>query len=124
MMALRAETLAIQAVLTNVLFQMKRLDPELADAIARNFDNAADQIKRAGRAASSEPVVRGTADRISWPRLQPTLDQLMPSPPAQSSPGWTRSGSVRGATFGRGLAPLEIRAVPLPMKQHDRVQAW
>ena len=58
MMALRAETLAIQAVLTNVLFQMKRLDPVLADAIARNFDNAADQIKRAGRPASSEPVVK------------------------------------------------------------------
>jgi hypothetical protein len=56
--ALRAETLAIQAVLTNVLFQMKRLHPVLADAIARSFDKAADQIKRAGRPASSEPVVK------------------------------------------------------------------
>jgi hypothetical protein len=56
--ALRAETLAIQAVLTNVLFQLKRLDPVLADAIARSFDNAADQIERAGRLASSEPVVK------------------------------------------------------------------
>jgi hypothetical protein len=56
--ALRAETHAIQAVLTNVLFQLKRLDPVLADAIARSFDNAADQIERAGRLASSEPVVK------------------------------------------------------------------
>jgi hypothetical protein len=55
--ALRAETLAIQAVLTNLLFQLKRLDPVLADAIARSFD-AADQIERAGRLASSEPVVK------------------------------------------------------------------
>jgi hypothetical protein len=45
--ALRAETLAMRAVLTNVLFQLKRPDPVLADAIARSFDNAADQIERA-----------------------------------------------------------------------------
>jgi hypothetical protein len=56
--ALCAETLAIQAVLTNVLFQLKRLDPVLADAIARSFDNAADQIERAGKLGLSEPVVK------------------------------------------------------------------
>jgi hypothetical protein len=54
--ALRAETLAIQAVLTNVLFQLKRLDPVLADAIARSFDNAADQIERASLIVLSQKV--------------------------------------------------------------------
>jgi hypothetical protein len=34
---IRAETLAIQAVLTNVLLELKLLDPTLADAIARGF---------------------------------------------------------------------------------------
>jgi hypothetical protein len=61
----RAETLAIQAVLTNVLFQLKRLDPVLAEAIARGFDDAADQIEDyatpGGRAAPLEPVVRALA---------------------------------------------------------------
>jgi hypothetical protein len=61
----RAETLAIQAVLTNVLFQLKRLDPVLAEAIARGFDDAADQIEShatpGGRALPLEPVVRALA---------------------------------------------------------------
>jgi chemotaxis protein histidine kinase CheA len=57
--ALRAENLAIQAVLTNVLFQLKQLDPVLADAIARSFDNAADQVERAGR--TSEALVNALA---------------------------------------------------------------
>src|SRR5579864_6782321 len=34
---LRAETFAIQAVLTNVFFELKKLDPVLAEAIARGF---------------------------------------------------------------------------------------
>jgi hypothetical protein len=59
---LRAQTLALQAVLTNVLFELKILDPVLADAIARGFDNAANQIEdaatRTGTAASSEPLVK------------------------------------------------------------------
>jgi hypothetical protein len=38
---LRAETLAIQAVLTNVLFELKILDPVLAEAIGRGFESAA-----------------------------------------------------------------------------------
>jgi hypothetical protein len=61
----RAETLEIQAVLTNVLFQLKRLDPVLAEAIARGFDDAADQIESyatpGGRAVPLEPVVRALA---------------------------------------------------------------
>jgi len=59
---IRAETLALQAVLTNVLFELKLLDPVLAEAIARGFDNAANQIEtgatQAGKAASSEPLVK------------------------------------------------------------------
>jgi len=42
---LRIETLAIQAVLTNGLFELKKLDPVLADAIARGLDNAANQSR-------------------------------------------------------------------------------
>ena len=33
LMVIRAETLAIQAVLTNVLFELKLLDPVLATAL-------------------------------------------------------------------------------------------
>ena len=58
LMVIRAETLAIQAVLTSVLFELKLLDPTLADAIARGFDNAANQIEdraiQAAEAVSSE----------------------------------------------------------------------
>ena len=62
LMVIRAETLAIQAVLTNVLFELKLLDPTLADAIAQGFDNAANQIEdraiQAGRAVSSETLLK------------------------------------------------------------------
>jgi len=59
---LRAETFAIQAILTNVLFELKKLDPVLAEAIARGFDNAANQIENSsigtGQRASLEPLVK------------------------------------------------------------------
>ena len=62
LMVIRAETLAIQAVLTNVLFELKLLDPTLADAIAQGFDNAANQIEdraiEAGKAGTSETLVK------------------------------------------------------------------
>jgi hypothetical protein len=62
LMVIRAETLAIQAVLTSVLFELKLLDPTLADAIARGFDNAASQIEdraiQAAAAVSSETLVK------------------------------------------------------------------
>jgi hypothetical protein len=62
LMVIRAETLAIQAVLTKLLFELKLLDPTLADAIARGFDNAANQIEdraiEAGKAAASETLVK------------------------------------------------------------------
>ena len=59
---LRAETFAIQAILTNVLFELKKLDPIMAEAIARGFDNAANQIENVtigtGQRASSEPLAK------------------------------------------------------------------
>jgi hypothetical protein len=62
LMVIRTETLAIQAVVTNVLFELRLLDPTLADAIARGFDNAAAQIEdraiQAATAVSSETLVR------------------------------------------------------------------
>jgi len=61
---IHAETLAIQAVLTNVLYELKRLDPILADAIARGFDNATSQIENFAiqdKAAPSEPLVKALA---------------------------------------------------------------
>ena len=61
-MVISAKTLAIQAVLTNVLFELKLLDPTLADAIARGFDNAANQIEdraiQAAEAVSSKTLVK------------------------------------------------------------------
>jgi hypothetical protein len=45
-----------------VLFELKKLDPVLADAIARGFDSAANQIEdsaiQLGKAASSRPLVK------------------------------------------------------------------
>jgi hypothetical protein len=62
LMAIHAETLAIQAVLTNVLYELKLLDPILADAVARGFDNAAIQIKnfaiQSGETASPEHLIK------------------------------------------------------------------
>ena len=62
LMVIRAEILAIQAVLTSVFFELKLLDPTLADAIARGFDNAANQIEdraiQAAKAVSSETLVK------------------------------------------------------------------
>jgi hypothetical protein len=59
---LRAETFAIQAILTNVLFELKMLDPVLAEAITRGFDNAANQIENSaietGQPASSELLIK------------------------------------------------------------------
>jgi hypothetical protein len=59
---LRAETFAVQAILTNVLFEIKKLDPVLADAVARGFDSAANQIEdstsQTGKAASSKTLVK------------------------------------------------------------------
>lgn len=60
-----AETLAIQAIMTNVLFELKKLDPVLAEAIAQGFDNAASQIENStidtGKRASSEPLVKAVS---------------------------------------------------------------
>jgi hypothetical protein len=60
--ALHAQTLAIQAVLTNVLHEMKLLDPLLADVVARGFDNAANQIEGfaspADKTVPSEQLVK------------------------------------------------------------------
>ena len=62
LMAIHAETLAIQAVLTNVLNELKLLDPILADAVARGFDNAASQVEnfaiQAGKTAPPEHLVK------------------------------------------------------------------
>jgi hypothetical protein len=54
--ALRAETIALQAVLTNLPF-------EFADMVSRSFDQAANQIENsalqlAEDAAASEPLVK------------------------------------------------------------------
>ena len=63
--ALHAETIAIQAVLTNVLFELKRLDPVLASAITRGFNNAASQIEdsatQAATVLSSESLVKAVS---------------------------------------------------------------
>jgi hypothetical protein len=62
LMTLRAETFAIQAILTNVLCELKMLDPVLAEAIERGFDNAANQIENSaietGQQASSEALIK------------------------------------------------------------------
>ena len=61
-MKLHAETLALQAILTNVFYELKSLDPVFADAIARGFDNAASQIEnlpiQAGKTVPAEHLVK------------------------------------------------------------------
>jgi hypothetical protein len=60
--ALRAETIAVQAVLTNVLFELRLLDPVLADMVSRSFDQAARQIEnsivQAANGPSWQPLVK------------------------------------------------------------------
>ena len=60
--ALGAETLALQAILTNVLLQLGKEDVILALAIRRGFDDAANEIEdlaiRLGKAARPDHVVK------------------------------------------------------------------
>jgi hypothetical protein len=59
---LAAETLAIQQVLTNVLFELKSLNPSVAAAISRGFDMAASQVEdmaiQAGKSVRPEHLVK------------------------------------------------------------------
>lgn len=59
---LNAETFALQAVLAQVLYELKSLDPRFADAIARGFDNAASFVEnmaiQAGEASPPEHLVK------------------------------------------------------------------
>jgi hypothetical protein len=43
--SLAVETLAIQFAITNVLYEIKLLSLQLADAIGRGFDHAASQVE-------------------------------------------------------------------------------
>lgn len=60
--ALGAETLALQAILTNVLLQLGKEDVVLALAIRRGFDDAVNEIEdlaiRLGKAARRDHVVK------------------------------------------------------------------
>ena len=60
--ALGAETLALQAILTNVLLQLGKEDVALALAIRRGFDDAVNEIEdlaiRLGKAARPDHVVK------------------------------------------------------------------
>jgi hypothetical protein len=60
--SLTGETLAIQAILANVLREISKADPQLYDAIKLGFDNAASKVEdiaiRLGKAASSDQTVK------------------------------------------------------------------
>src|SRR5262249_21246593 len=60
--ALHAETLAIQAALTHVLHELSALDPRFAAAIAKGFDQAArlaeDMAISAGKTVPPEHLVK------------------------------------------------------------------
>jgi hypothetical protein len=60
--SLHGETLAIQAVLAQVLYELKSLDPRFPDAIARGFDLAArfveDRAIEAGETSPPEHLVK------------------------------------------------------------------
>ena len=60
--SLAAETLAIQFAITNVLYEIKLLSPQLADAIGRGFDHAASQVEnmaiKAGKTVPPEHLVK------------------------------------------------------------------
>jgi hypothetical protein len=57
-----AETLALEHILSNVLYELKLLDPRYAEAISRGFDNAARHIEdlavQAGKASPPEHLVK------------------------------------------------------------------
>jgi hypothetical protein len=63
--ALSAETLAIQAVLAHVLDSVARIDPQLARAIKAGFDDAANELKsvaiKFGKAADARHTVKAIA---------------------------------------------------------------
>jgi hypothetical protein len=60
--SLSAETLAIQAILANVLREIGKADPMLRDAIKLGFDDAASMVEnialRLGKAASPDQSVK------------------------------------------------------------------
>jgi hypothetical protein len=60
--SLAAETLALQAVISNVLHRIRLTNPTLADAVRRGFDDAADQIEaiaiQAGSASRPDHLVK------------------------------------------------------------------
>jgi hypothetical protein len=60
--ALAGETLALQVILTNVLYRLRIIDPRLADAIVAALDDAANQVEdlaiHFGKTASSEHTVK------------------------------------------------------------------
>ncbi|MEH2534415.1 hypothetical protein V1277_006289 [Bradyrhizobium sp. AZCC 1588] len=63
--ALSAETLAMQAVLAHVLDRVARVDPRLAHAIKTGFDNAANEVEhmaiKFGKAADPGHTVKAIA---------------------------------------------------------------
>jgi hypothetical protein len=60
--ALAAETLAIQAAIGFILYEIKLLDPQLAHAIGRGFDHAASHVEnmaiKAGKTVPPEHLVQ------------------------------------------------------------------
>jgi hypothetical protein len=60
--SIAAETHAIQAIMTNVFYELKLLDPRFEDAIARGFNNAASFVEyvaiKAGRTSPPEHLVK------------------------------------------------------------------
>jgi hypothetical protein len=60
--SLAAETMALQAVLTNVLHQMARCSPEIGEAVRLGLDNAANEIESlaitAGKTSRPDHLVK------------------------------------------------------------------
>jgi hypothetical protein len=116
-----AEALALQAVLTNVLLELKSLDPGLADAIARGFDwyrgfvgsprqstqhyrgfahRVAPATMTSGRKDddAGQHSRRAIARTVAW-----VLTRYQPNPPTISPAACRRSGNIApiAAVWGR-----------------------
>jgi hypothetical protein len=96
---LRAEALPIQAILTNVLFELNMLDPILAEAIARGFETAANQIEGSGSAPPNglrrnRSSKHSAVSRICGPQRSAGHDKpVRPRSRRQHDPGFGRASA-------------------------------
>jgi hypothetical protein len=117
--SLAAESIAFHAVLTNLLYELRTIEPKMAAAIARGFDNAANFIETlAISAGSSNPPehlaravrifedLRATSLAVRRARRRGTASR--PTLPGARSHGRDRSAGRAGSASAVEVPPVPI----------------